>query len=77
MRINNFNDITGNTLFDNILCYTFDRTSNGNTFKNNICVKVEPNEDDWIISVVIGIIIASIILLGLSVLYWQFKRKVK
>ncbi len=35
---------------------------------------VEPIGDDWIVSGVIGIIITSIILIGLSVLYWQFKR---
>ena len=77
LAASNFNNITENTLFDNNICYSEDETSIGNTFKNNICVKVEPREDDWIISGVIGIIIALIILIGLSVLYWQFKRKVK
>ena len=77
LTISNFNNITGNTLFDNKICYSEDETSIGNTFKYNICVKGEPNEDNWIILGVIGIIIASLILIGLSVLFWQFKRKVK
>ncbi len=72
----NFNDITGNTLFDNNICFTFDRNGQGNTFKNNICGEDEPRDDYLIISGVIGIIIVSLILIGLSVLYWQFKRKV-
>ncbi|KKL59872.1 hypothetical protein LCGC14_2210970, partial [marine sediment metagenome] len=72
-----FNNITENTLFDNNICYSEDEASKENTFKYNICVKEEPSDDDWIISGVIGILIASIILIGLSVLYWQFKRKVK
>ena len=77
LTVSNFNNITENTLFDNKICYSEDETSIGNTFKYNICVKAEPSEDNWIISVVIGIIVTSIILIGLSVFYWQFKRKVK
>ena len=77
LTVSNFNNITENTLFDNKICYSEDETSIGNTFKYNICVKGEPNEDNWIILGVIGIIIASLILIGLSVLFWQFKRKVK
>ena len=73
----NYNDIIGNKLFDNNICYSKDETSRENTFKSNLCVKNEPSEADWIISGVIGIIITSIILIGLSVLFWQFKRKVK
>ena len=56
-------------LFDNNICYSEDETSRENTFKNNFCIKNEPSEDGWIISGVFGIIIASIILIGLSVLY--------
>ncbi|KKL04095.1 hypothetical protein LCGC14_2619510, partial [marine sediment metagenome] len=77
LTASNFNDITQNTLFDNKICYSSVRAGIGNTFKYNICVKGEPSEDSWIISGVIGIIVASIILIGLSVFYWQFKRKVK
>jgi len=77
LTASNYNNIIGNTLFDNNICYSEDETCIGNTSKNNICVKGEPSEDSWIILGVIGIIVASIILIELSVLYWQFKRKVK
>ena len=70
-------DITGNTLFDNNICYSEDETCIENTFKNNICVRDEYSKDDRRISGVIGIIITLFILIGLSVSYWQFKRKVK
>jgi len=73
----NFNEITGNTLFDNSICYSEDEFSRENTFKNNLCVKDKPSDDDWVISGVIGIVVTSIVLIGLSVLFWQFKRKVK
>ncbi len=77
LTISNYNDIIGNKLFDNNICYSKDETSVGNTFKYNICVKTDPNEDDWLISGVIGITVNSIILIGLLVLFWQFKRKVR
>ncbi|MCK4381995.1 MAG: right-handed parallel beta-helix repeat-containing protein [Candidatus Lokiarchaeota archaeon] len=73
----NFNYIIGNIIFDNNVCIIEDEFSLGNFFSDNKCIRDDTSDDDNIRPGIIGAIITSIILVGLSVLYWQLKRKDK